>query len=306
MIKNLTTLVSTLLLCCAAIYSQTERGSIRGTVLDSSGAVVPGAKITATSKTTNISVSTLSSSGGNYNIPELPPGNYTVQADLSGFKELVDDNVVVQVSGVTPIDLTMEIGQISQKVEVTTAAPMLQSETTSLSTQINPQSYVDLPLTSAGAGRAPENFIFLSPGVTPGVHAGGGATDTFDAHINGSPTLSKEMQIDGMSTQIAEVQGDPRDLTFPPDAVLEMSIMTSSYPAEFGNTGGGVERYVIKSGTNSYHGNLYEFLRNTDFDARGFFNSSVAVHHENEFGGTFGGPVIIPKIYNGKNKTSSS
>ena len=111
------------------------------------------------------------------------------------------------------------------------------------------------------------------------------------------------MQVDGMSTQIAEVQGDPRDLTFPPDAVQEMSVLTSSYPAEFGNTGGGVERYVIKSGTDAYHGNLYEFLRNTDFDARGFFNDSVAVHHENEFGGTFGGPVWIPKIYNGKNKT---
>ena len=106
-----------------------------------------------------------------------------------------------------------------------------------------------------------------------------------------------------MSTQIAEVQGDPRQLTFPPDAVQEMSIMTSSYPAEFGNTGGGVEQFVFKSGTNGFHGSLYEFLRNTDFDARGFYNSSVAVHHENEFGGTFGGPVWIPKLYNGRNKT---
>ena len=213
---------------------------------------------------------------------------------------------MVEVSGVTPLDLRMEVGQINQKVEVTTEAPLLKSETSELSVDVNPASYNDLPLTSAAGnvgGRGPEAFIFLSPGVTPGLHAGGSATDTFDAHINGSPTLSKEMQVDGMSTQISEVQGDPRDLTFPPDAVQEMSVMTSSYPAEFGNTGGGVERYVIKSGTNSYHGNIYEFLRNTDFDARGFFSSSVAVHHENEFGGTLGGPVIIPKIYNGKNKT---
>src|SRR6185437_10188538 len=160
-----------------------------------SGAVLPGAKVTAISATTNIAVSTVSESGGNYNIPELPPGVYTVQVELSGFKQLVQQNVVVTVGGVTPLDLHMELGQINQKVEVTAAAPLLQSETTNVNVQINPKSYVDLPLTSAGAGRAPENFIFLSPGVTPGQPAGGGATDTFDAHVNGSPTLSKEMQI---------------------------------------------------------------------------------------------------------------
>jgi hypothetical protein len=304
--KHVTTLVSTLLLCSTALVAQSERGSIRGTVLDSSGAVVPGAKVTAINVGTNIPISTVSAPAGNYNIPQLPPGTYTVRAELTGFKELVQENVVVEVSGVTPLDLHMEVGQISEKVTVTTEAPLLKSETSELSVDINPTSYNDLPLTSAGGnvgGRGPEAFIYLSPGITPGVHAGGQATDTFDAHINGSPTLSKEMQVDGMSTQISEVQGDPRDLTFPPDAVQEMSVMTSSYPAEFGNTGGGVERYVIKSGTNSYHGNLYEFLRNTDFDARGFFNTAVAVHHENEFGGTMGGPVRIPKIYNGKNKT---
>jgi hypothetical protein len=309
MYKCLTGLVSILLALAggAVLAGQSERGSIRGTVEDSSGGAIPGAKVTAVSTATDVAISTVSTGAGNYNIPELPPGIYTVRAELAGFKELVQENVVVQVSGVTPLDLHMEIGQISEKVTVTTEAPMLKSETTDLSVDVNPKSYNELPL-PAGAGdntpaRGPEAFIFLSPGVTPGIRAGGTATNVFDAHINGSPSLSKEMQVDGMSTQISEVQGDPRDLTFPPDAVQEMSVLTSGYPAEFGNTGGGVERYVIKSGTNSYHGNLYEFLRNNDFDARGFFSDSVAVHHENEFGGTFGGPVIIPKIYNGKNKT---
>src|SRR6185437_9384591 len=298
--------MTVLLMCWVGLYAQSERGSIRGTVKDSTGAVVPGAKITATSMATNIETSTVSEEAGNYNIPQLAPGIYSVRAELAGFKTLVRENVVVIVSGVTPLDLSMAVGEISEKVTVTTAAPMLKSETSDLSIEVNPKSYNDLPLTSAAGmtgGRGPEAFIFLSPGITPGLHAGGAPTDTFDAHINGSPTLSKEMQVDGMSTQIAEVQGDPRDLTFPPDAVQEMSVLTSGYPAEFGNTAGGVEQYVIKSGTNTYHGNLYEFLRNTDFDARGFFSSSVAVHHENEFGGTFGGPVWIPKIYNGKNKT---
>jgi Carboxypeptidase regulatory-like domain len=306
-IKQVTTLVSTLLLCWGASFAQSERGSIRGTVLDRSGAVISGAKVTAVSPTTGIESSTVSTAAGNYNIPQLPPGTYSVNAEAPGFKKLVRENVVVEVSGVTPLDMAMEVGQVNEQVTVTAESPMIKSETTDVSVEVNPKSYNDLPL-PAGAGdntaaRGPEAFIFLSPGVTPGVRAGGTPTNVFDAHINGSPSLSKEMQIDGMSTQISEVQGDPRDLTFPPDAVEEMSLLTSGYPAEFGNTGGGVERYVIKSGTNSFHGNLYEFLRNTDFDARGFFNSSVAVHHENEYGGTFGGPVWIPKIYNGRNKT---
>ncbi|HVT91919.1 MAG TPA: carboxypeptidase regulatory-like domain-containing protein [Bryobacteraceae bacterium] len=306
MIKPVAKLAGFMLLCGVLAFAQSERGSIRGVVEDASGAVLPGAKVTAVNVGTNVETSTLSMEAGNYNLPELPPGRYVVQVELKGFKKLVRENVTVQVSGVTPLDLRMEVGEVSESVTVTAAPPALKSETSDVSMEVNPKSYNDLPLTSAAGmvgGRGPEAFIFLSPGVTPGVHAGGLASDTFDAHINGSPTLSKEMQVDGMSTQTAEVQGDPRNLTFPPDAVQEMSLLTSSYSAEFGNSGGGVERYVIKSGTNEFHGNLYEFLRNTAFDARGFFSDSVAVHHENEFGGTFGGPVWIPKLYNGKNKT---
>ncbi len=139
MIKYLTRSVILLFASWAVLYGQTERGSIRGTVLDSSGAVLPGAKVTATSNTTNIAVSTVSESGGNYNIPELPPGNYTVVVEQSGFKQLVQQNVVVIVGGVTPLDLHMELGQINQKIEVTAAAPLLQSETTDLNVSDQPE-----------------------------------------------------------------------------------------------------------------------------------------------------------------------
>ena len=281
------------------MYAQSERGSIRGTVQDASGAVLPNCEVTAINIATGVRTPTRSTDAGNYNIPQLPPGTYNLQAECSGFKKAVQENVLVQVSEVVGLDLHMEVGQVSDSVTVSASAAMLQSETSEVATDVNPKAYTDLPLSSSGA-RSSEAFMYLSPGVTGG---GNSSTNTFDAHINGSQTLSKEMQVDGMSTQIAEVQGDPRQLTFPPDAVQEMSIMTSSYPAEFGNTGGGVERFVFKSGTNGFHGSLYEFLRNTDFDARGFYNSGVAVHHENEFGGTFGGPVWIPKLYNGRNKT---
>jgi len=299
MFEHLAKTAALVVICCTLLCAQSERGSIRGTVEDATGSAVPGARVTATSTGTGVATSTQSTDAGNYNIPQLPPGTYTVSVEHAGFKKLVQENVEVKISGVAALDLRMEVGQLTESVTVTAAAPMLKSETSDVSIEINPRAYVDLPVTSSG-GRSPEAFLFLSPGVTPG---GNSPTNNFDAHVNGSQTLSKELQIDGMSTQIAEVQGDPRTLTFPPDAIQEMSVMTSSYPAEFGNSGGGVERFVVKSGTNGLHGNLYEFLRNDAFDARGFFNASRSVHHENEFGGTVGGPVIIPKVYNGRNKT---
>ncbi len=280
-------------LCCALVWGQSERGSIRGTIEDSSGAVIAAASVTAVNTGTGVRTPTNTSEAGNYNIPQLPPGNYSVEVERTGFKKLTQENVTVQVGTVTGLDLRLDVGQTNESVTVAAFAPQLKSETSEISTSVSPKAYNDLPL-NAGGGRAPEAFLFLSPGTTG---------NTFDAHINGSQTLSKEMQIDGMSTQIAEVQGDPRTLTFPPDAIQEMSVLTSSYPAEFGNTGGGVERFVVKSGTNDLHGNAYEFLRNDKFDARGFFNSSRAIHRENEYGFSVGGPVWIPKVYNGRNKS---
>lgn len=279
--------------CFALLFAQSERGSIRGTVEDASGAVIAGANVTAINVGTGVRTSTKTAEAGNFNIPQLPPGNYTVEVEQPGFKKAIQENLTVEVGAVAALNLRLEVGQATESVTVAAAAPQLKTETTEVSTAVNPKSYNDLPL-NAGGGRAPEAFLFLAPGTTG---------NTFDAHINGSQTLSKEMQIDGMSTQIAEVQGDPRTLTFPPDAIQEMSVLTSGYPAEFGNTGGGVEQFVVKSGTNDLHGNLYEFLRNDKLDARGFFNAKRSVHRENEFGGSVGGPVFIPKLYNGRNRS---
>ncbi|MEJ7606597.1 MAG: hypothetical protein WKF37_10070 [Bryobacteraceae bacterium] len=153
--------------------------------------------------------------------------------------------------------------------------------------------YIDLPVSASGS-RSTEAFIFLAPGTTG---------NTFDAHVNGSQTLSKEIQIEGISMTTAEVGGDPRVLTLPPDAIQEFSLATSSYSAEFGNTGGGVERFIIRSGTNQFHGAAYEFLRNDKLDARGFFNARRSVNRQNEYGGSLGGPIWIPGVYKGTNRS---
>lgn len=278
---------------CGAMWAQTERGSIRGIIHDSSGAMVAGANVSAVNTGTGIVSQTTSTDAGTYNIPQLAPGRYQVSVEKDGFRKMIRENVVVEVAGTVGLDLELQIGAVSDSITVAAEAPLLKSETSEVSNTVSTAGFNDLPL-SAGGGRSPETMLYLTPGFTG---------DTFDAHINGSQALSKEIQIDGMSTVIAEVQGDPRTITFPPDAVQEMSVMTSSYPAEFGNTGGGVERMIIRSGTNELRGRAWEILRNDKLDARGFFNENRAVHRENEYGFMTGGPVVLPKIYDGKNRT---
>lgn len=272
---------------------QTERGSIRGTVEDSTGAVIPGATVTATNSATGVQATTASTESGNYSLPNLPAGYYTVAAEKTGFKRLVRENVKVDVASVTGLDLQVQVGEVTESVTVSDAAPQLRSETSSVATSINPKTYLDLPL-AAGGGRSPEAFIFLAPGTSG---------DTFDAHINGSQTLSKEIQVEGLSMAIAEVPGDPRTFTMPPDAIQEFSITTSSYSAEFGNSGGGIGQFTVRSGTNDFHGSAYEFFRNDKLNARGFFLGSRPIRRENEFGFSIGGPIRIPKIYNGQNRS---
>jgi hypothetical protein len=279
-----------LLVCVACAWAQTDRGTIRGTIADQTGAIVPGVSVTATSSTTGVASSAKSTDAGVYSISALPAGIYTIVAAQSGFKTLVRENVVVDVGNVTGLDLALDIGNSSQRVDVTAAAPILKTEQSSTSAEVAVEAFAQLPL-SAGGGRSPQNFTSLTPGVNS------------NNSINGAPQYSGQVSMDGLSVQNAENTGATNNVRFPPEAVSEMSIVTTAYSAEYGQTGGGVQRYSIKSGTNQYHGSFYEYLKNTEFDARGFFNLQRPVDRQNEFGFSIGGPVSIPKVYNGKNKS---
>ena len=287
MVKGTISITAVLILATVVMAAQSERGTIRGTVTDATGSVMPGVAVKAVNVDTGIETSTVTTDAGLYSIPQVKPGNYRVEAERTGFKKLIRENVRVDVSGTVGLDLQMEVGEVTQVVSVTDAAPQLKSETSDVVTAVNPKTFIDLPL-NAGGGRSAESFIFLAPGTTG---------NTFDAHINGSQTLSKEIQLDGLSMTIAEVGGDPRVLTLPPDALQEFSIATGSYSAEFGNTGGGVERFTIKSGTNDFHGSLYEFLRNDVLDARDFYQGSRAINRQNEYGGSIGGPIFKNRTF---------
>ena len=274
---------------CAVSFAQTERGTIRGTITDGTGATISDATVTATNNATGVETETVSTGAGVYQIPQVRPGTYTIQAEFSGFKTFIRENVRVGAGAIVGLDLTMEIGDVTESVTISAASISLKTESTEVSTDVNPKSFVELPLqVVGGSGRAVEAFIFLAPGTSG---------DTFDGHINGSQSLSKEIQMDGMSMTTAEVGGDPRVLLLPPEAVQEFSLLTNNYPAEYGNSGGGVERLVVRSGGNEFHGNGYEFLRNDKMDASGFFAAKRSIQRRNEYGFSIGGPIIKNRTF---------
>lgn len=275
-------------LSVTSAWAQTERGGIRGTVADATHAVIPAVVVTATNVETGVFRSTETTGEGIYNLAALPGGTYRVEVIHPGMRTEVREHVRVSAANVTSLNVTLEVGGAAESV-VVTAETLLQADTSSTGASLDTKAYADLPLTSGGS-RRPNRFMLLVPG-----HSGNptGFTDS----INGGQASTKEIQLEGASMATQEIHGDGRNVTFPPDAVEEVSVATAGYSAEYGNTGGGVERYVLKSGTNQWRGSLYEYLRNEAFDAAGFFDTVVPVHREHEWGGTFGGPLARNKSF---------
>lgn len=288
MVKTSSVILLLISLSATAAWAQTERGGIRGTVVDVTKAVIPGVTVTATHVETGVFRSTETTGEGLYNLAALPGGTYRVEVIHPGMRTEVRENVRVTAANVTSLGFTLEIGNAQESV-VVTAETLLQADTSTTGASLDTTAYADLPLTSGGS-RRPNRFMLLVPG-----HSGNptGFTDS----ISGGQASTKEIQLEGASMATQEIHGDGRNVTFPPDAVEEVSVATAGYSAEYGNTGGGVERYVLKSGTNQWRGSLYEYLRNEAFDAAGFFDAVVPVHREHEWGGTFGGPLARNKSF---------
>ena len=310
----------TVLLLSAAMLGQTNQGSIAGNVIDSSGALVSNAKVTATDKDKGSVYQTVSSSSGAYRFPNLSTGTYDVSVSAAGFKEIVATGVVVQVASVTSLELKLQAGGAEENLTVSADAPTIQTESSDVGSVITQQQTLELPLalgSTVQAMRSPEAFAFLIPGVVgPGSDSGNGGT--FESKISGGQNYATEVLLDGAATTRSE-NGSSFDETAPSvEALSEFKVITSTLPAEFGRTTGGIESFSTKSGTNTYHGVLYELFRNEDLDANTWGNNFIlagatdpAVRHgaqrpldrQNDYGGALGGPVWIPKLYNGKDKT---
>jgi hypothetical protein len=290
------------LLLPLSAFAQEFRGTISGLVSDQTGAAVPGAKIVATEVRTGVNTQTTTNSGGQYNIPFLLPGQYTVKAQAPGFKDYVRKDIGLGAGEHPVIDVRLEVGDATQSVEVTADAPLLNTQNSSAGTSITTKEVEDMPLN----GGTPLMIAQFSLGViatgTPTlVHPFDlGAPAAFS--IGGTASQTSELLMDG----VPDATWDGRAAYNPPrDAVQEVDVKAFNTDASFGHTGGGTLNQILKSGTNDLHGSAWEYNQPSNMVANDFFRNrsgqSRQITHFNQFGVTAGGPVVLPK-FNGRNK----
>jgi hypothetical protein len=285
-----------------AIAQLTGAAAISGTVTDPSGAVVPGASVTATNTATNVTTTRTASSSGSYLISPLPPGDYTVSFSAPGFQTLIQQHITIDALQTIGYNAKLSIAGAVETVTVTSAPPLLETESGTLSLTMEQTEYTNLPLNMSNGPRNPTSFVSLMPGVNGGV----GRSGEFNGSSSGG--YLDEVYMDGIPLTAPVQQGDNRAIayTLSPEAIEQFQVQTSGSPVEY--EGAGVQNYQVKSGTNQFHGNLFSYLRNTVFDTWGFAGkvSNVnavtklpvkPVEHQLENGGTIGGPILHDKLF---------
>ncbi|HUI43090.1 MAG TPA: carboxypeptidase regulatory-like domain-containing protein, partial [Terriglobia bacterium] len=287
------------LLCgVAPARGQQSKGSYTGTVTDVSGGVVPKAKVTATEQGTGFSYSAETSSDGSYTLPLLPPGRYTITAIKQGFSEFSEGPLTLTVNQQAKVDIQLKVGAASTMVQVEASAPLLDTQTYSVGTTIEQAKVQQLPFN----GRHFLEATLFTPGVVPGTQ-GSELNDNRGGsiNVNGLRETMNTFLLDGMSDTSIAV--GTYSATPPLDSIQEFRLETGVYDAKFGNSAGAQVNIVTKSGTNHYHGTLYEYLRNSALDARNYFEPTVPGFQRNQFGASVGGPLSIPHVYDGHDKT---
>ncbi len=313
------------LLCLSGIaaLAQSVRGSLAGNITDPTGAVIPGAQITATNTTTGGSLNTVSTSAGSYRFPEMPLGTYNVSVSAPGFSKQVQQGVVVTIANTTSLSVTLQAGGEATTVNVDASAPTVQTQSSDVGGTVAARQIVQLPLALGGVGalRSPEAFEFLLPG-TVGPGTANSQNGIFLSKISGGQEYGNEVLLDGASQTRSE-NGSSFDEEAPSvEALQEFKITTAIPEAEFGRTTGGIENFVTKSGTNDFHGTIFDIFRNEAMDANNWFNNGLRSINctgtndtpacrqtyrtpsdkQNDYGGSLGGPVRIPHVYNGRDK----
>jgi hypothetical protein len=305
------------LLLALPVYSQESRASLSGTVTDPQGAVVPNAKIDVKNLDTNVVTAVQSNDRGLYNVPPLNPGRYSVTVTATGFKTLVRSNVELRVADRVALDLRLDVGGSTETITVTAETPLLETASSSQGTVISKESVAELPL----LGRNAFTLAGYTAGTVRATGARSGSDRPFDNggmdsyNVNGSSGSVNEFLLDGAPNTSRETTS-ATNLTFvpPPDAVGEFKMQTNNYDAEFGRTGGGVISVSLKSGTNDVHGSAYWYFRNDKLNANSYQTNRIpladptakagrAAFRWAQPGAQIQGPVVIPKIYDGRNKT---
>lgn len=298
-------------------FSQTTSTTILGTVTDPSGAAVAGAKVTATNIRTQVKREDVSTSSGDYSFPLLDIGEYSVTVEAPGFKTANRAGLVLQINEKLRADITLQVGQVSERVEVTGSATALKTDESSIGDVIEQKRIVELPVNGRNVGNLAvlqAGVMFGSRGGLDGQSGGGGGIpipgQTIAIVANGQREVSQHATLDGVVATEARVNTVPFSPS--PEAIEEVKVFTGTYSAEYGFNSGAQLIMVMRSGTNDLHGSLFEFLRNDKFDAENYFQnyfntSSTRLPkqgiRQNQFGFVVNGPVVLPKLYNGKDKT---
>ena len=309
-LKYLALAFATLVVFTSAAFGQ-NTGAISGTVQDQSGAVVAGATVKAQNPATNFSRETTSAENGFYRLDQLPVGTYTITTEAAGFKKTQTNDVALSVNDSLTLDVKLEIGQVSEVVTVSEAPAAVNTETSVLGRTVDNRTLNDLPILSGANGRNPLALAPLQAGVMPAGQVG-------PFSVNGQRAQSNNFLLDGGDSNDLAINVPDAVQGFSPDALQEFRILTNTYSADYGRNSGAIVALISKSGTNEYHGNLFHFFRNRVLNATPFFNNAAPTFNGlrkpqfnvNEFGGTIGGPLHLPRfgeggpsIYSGKDRT---
>lgn len=308
--------------CCIA-FAQSTNASLTGFVDDPTKAVISGAQITAINTQTGVKTSTTTNSSGQYVLPGLIPGTYRIEVDKQGFKGIIEAGLTLHVQDIVQMNFHMAVGSMSETVTVDASGLQINTTDASVSTVIDSQFVENMPLN----GRSFQDLLTLAPGVSlvsTSTGYGSGVGTSGDIVVNGQRTESNYFTVDGVSANAGVLTGGgvgagasgslpvftalgTTQGIVPVDDLQEFRSNTSTYSAEYGRSPGGQFSFSTKSGTNILHGSLYDYLRNDALDASNWFNDYYGYpkgrERQNDFGGTLGGPVIVPAVYDGKNKT---
>ncbi len=283
------------------LFAQTYTGSIRGRVTDPAGLAVPRAQVTITEISTNSLSKTETNDVGDYMVSFLKPGDYRAVFSAAGFKEVVQTGMRLQLNQSMTVDAVMQIGAVSEKVEVSASATQLNYVSPEIGHVMESEALMNVPLIATNSrGRSPVLLAKLLPGVT--------STSNNNSNINnfsfgGGRPVTNEIMVDGLPTT------NPSDQTYTltpsPDSIQEFKVLTTPFSSEYGHTGGGIMIMTSRGGTNDYHGGIYDYFRNRLLNNRNVFQTTKATlkYVQNDPGFTIGGPVLVPKLYNGRDKT---
>jgi len=295
----LTRILCSLILAMGALYAQTYTGSIRGRVGDPTGLPVAGAAITVTEENTNAVRTTLTNSTGDYVVSFLKPGDYRIDVTAQGFKKATEGAMRLQLNQSMTADISMQLGDVTDRVEVAADAIQLNTVSPEIGHVVEAESLTNVPLAATNSrGRSPVLLSKLVPGVSSTSY---GNINNFS--FGGGRPVTNEIMVDGLPTT------NPSDQTYTltpsPDAVQEFKVLVTPFSAEYGHTGGGIMMLTSRSGSNELHGSAYDYFRNRLLNNRTIFQpaKSTQKYVQNDPGGTIGGPLTMPKLYNGKNKT---